>query len=49
MYDDDYDEPDGTCQECGMDLDEDPDGDHDERHRLCWACWRAENDQEGAA
>jgi hypothetical protein len=27
------------CQECGLDLAEDPDGDHGEGHRLCWSCW----------
>jgi hypothetical protein len=36
-------EPHGYCENCGQDLDTDPDGDHDETHRLCWGCWRAEN------
>lgn len=38
-----YEEPDGYCQNCGIDLDADPGGDHDETHRMCWGCWRAEN------
>ena len=42
-----HDEPDGYCQDCGMDLDEDPLGDHDEHHRQCWRCWRAEDEDEG--
>jgi hypothetical protein len=41
-WDDDYEEPDGTCESCGIDLDDDPDGDHDEHHRQCWACWRGD-------
>jgi hypothetical protein len=41
-YDDEYDEPDGTCHDCGVDLGADPDGDHDDSHRQCWACWRGE-------
>lgn len=44
MHDYEYDEPDGMCRECGLELDDDPAGDHDENHRLCWDCWRAEND-----
>ncbi len=46
MYDEDFyhhDEPDGYCQDCGMDLDEDPLGDHDEHHRQCWRCWRGDS------
>ena len=46
MYEHEYedrDEPDGYCKGCGLDLDADPLGDHDEHHRLCWACWRGEN------
>jgi hypothetical protein len=38
-----YDEPDGTCESCGLDLDDDPRGDHDDHHRLCWACWRGDD------
>ena len=38
-----YSEPDGYCEHCGLDLDDDPGGDHDAGHRLCWGCWRAEN------
>ena len=37
-----YDEPDGTCESCGVDLAADPEGDHDD-HRLCWACWRGDD------
>lgn len=40
-----YDPPDGFCESCGMDLDEDPLGDHDEHHRWCWRCWRAEDNE----
>jgi hypothetical protein len=36
------DEPDGTCETCGLDLANDPDGDHDDHHRQCWRCWRGE-------
>lgn len=43
-YYDECPEPDGYCEQCGVDLDED--GDHDETHRKCWACWRAENSPE---
>lgn len=32
---------DGTCHECGRDLD--GDGSHEDWHTLCWECWRAEN------
>jgi hypothetical protein len=39
-----YDEPDGTCEECGIDLDDDADGDHDEHHRRCWSCWPGDQD-----
>jgi hypothetical protein len=48
-YDHDWDEPDGSCESCGIDLGNDPDGDHDSHHRLCWACWRGEDpdDDEG--
>lgn len=42
-YQPEYPEPDGYCQECGLDLHDDHEGDHDESHRLCWACWREEN------
>lgn len=38
----DWEEPDGYCADCGIDLDTDPQGDHDETHRLCWRCWRGE-------
>jgi hypothetical protein len=38
----DYDPPDGTCESCGVDLDADPDGDHDKHHRQCWSCWRGD-------
>ena len=31
----------GTCQDCGLDLSADPDGDHGDHHRLCWDCFRA--------
>jgi hypothetical protein len=27
------------CECCGLDLADDPDGEHDEGHRLCWSCW----------
>jgi hypothetical protein len=37
---DEYTEPDGYCEDCGQDLDEDPGGEHDPTHRRCWACWR---------
>jgi hypothetical protein len=30
---------DDCCRECGLDLAADPDGEHDEGHRLCWSCW----------
>jgi hypothetical protein len=40
----DYDEPDGTCEVCGLDLADDPDGDHDEHHTRCWSCWRGDQD-----
>jgi hypothetical protein len=45
----DYEEPDGTCHDCGQDLDSDPLGDHDDHHRQCWACWRGieQPDDEG--
>jgi hypothetical protein len=39
---DDY-EPTGECEDCNQDLANDPLGDHDDTHRHCWACWRAEN------
>lgn len=39
-WSDDYDEPDGTCEDCGLDLSADPGGDHDDNHRQCWKCWR---------
>lgn len=45
-YPEDYDEPDGTCEACGLDLADDPEGDHDGHHRLCWACWRGEEPDE---
>lgn len=31
---------DGTCQECGVALDEDPEGGHEAWHSACWRCWR---------
>jgi hypothetical protein len=34
---------DGTCQECGEELEPD----QPEFHRLCWSCWRAENGDGG--
>jgi hypothetical protein len=34
---------DRDCRECGLDLDADPDGDHDESHRVCWSCWHEQN------
>ena len=45
-YDELYVEPDGTCHDCGIDLEDDPDGDHDEHHRQCWKCWRGEQEPE---
>jgi hypothetical protein len=36
-----YEEPDGTCHNCGKSLDDD--GDHDDHHVLCWKCWREGN------
>ena len=41
-----YDPPDGYCENCGQDLSADPRGEHDEHHRLCWECWRGEQDIE---
>jgi hypothetical protein len=41
-WEDEYPAADGTCHDCGMDLDDDPGGDHDENHRQCWECWRKE-------
>ena len=36
---------DGTCQECGQGLDDDPDGDHEAWHSQCWACWRKSREE----
>lgn len=43
-FETEYIDPEGYCESCGLDLDEDPLGDHDEHHRLCWRCWRGEDD-----
>jgi hypothetical protein len=40
-----YEPPDGTCDSCGMDLDDDPRGDHEDFHRQCWRCWRGDLDE----
>lgn len=45
-YEYEYDEPNGFCESCGIDLDADPLGDHDEHHRLCWTCWRGDDGPE---
>ncbi len=37
---------DGTCETCGRDLDDDPDGGHDAWHSQCWRCWRGEDDDD---
>ena len=31
---------DGTCQDCGLSLDADPEGNHEAWHSQCWRCWR---------
>jgi hypothetical protein len=42
-YDYEYDDDaSGYCEDCGLDLDEDPGGGHEDSHRKCWACWRAD-------
>lgn len=33
---------DGTCDYCGEPLDDD----QEDYHRLCWACWRTEDDDD---
>jgi hypothetical protein len=41
-----WEEPDGSCEDCGLDLDQDPRGDHEDWHRYCWECWNGGDDED---